>query len=107
ARADVRDVGQFQQTLDGAIFAEGTVKHGEDDVDIDGAIDCPPSQGWAPYLKRNNASAFAMRGFGWNHDSLALGQDGGPRGDLGIASAQVASLLDRFAIEQAFCMIGG
>ena len=32
-RADVRELGQFEQTLHGAILAEGAVQHGEDHVD--------------------------------------------------------------------------
>ena len=33
ARADVSDVGKFEQSLDGAIFAEGSVQHGKNNVD--------------------------------------------------------------------------
>ena len=38
ARADVGNVGEFEQALDGAVLAEGAVQHGEDDVDVDGAV---------------------------------------------------------------------
>ena len=34
ARAHVGQVGQFEQALHGAIFAEGAVQHGEDHVDF-------------------------------------------------------------------------
>jgi hypothetical protein len=38
ARAHVGDVGQFEQALNGAVFAEGSVQHGEDDIDVNGAV---------------------------------------------------------------------
>ena len=34
ARADVGQVGQFEQTLHGAVLAEGAVQDGEDHVDV-------------------------------------------------------------------------
>ena len=33
AGADVGDVGEFEEALDGAVFAEGAVEDGEDDVE--------------------------------------------------------------------------
>ena len=33
AGADVGDVGEFEEALDGAVFTEGAVKNGEDDVE--------------------------------------------------------------------------
>ena len=36
ARADVGDVGQLEEALDGSVLAEGAVQHGEDDVERGG-----------------------------------------------------------------------
>src|SRR6185503_869684 len=33
ARADVGQAGQFEQSLDGSILAEGAVQYGKDDID--------------------------------------------------------------------------
>ena len=38
ARADVGQAGQFQQTLHGAVFAEGSVQRGKDHVDAGIAV---------------------------------------------------------------------
>ena len=38
AGADVSEVSQLEQALDGAVLAKGAVQHGKDDVHVDGAI---------------------------------------------------------------------
>src|SRR5438067_882138 len=38
SRANVRNSGELEKALDGAILSEGSVKHGEDHVNIDGLV---------------------------------------------------------------------
>ncbi len=38
ARADVGDLGQIEQSLNGAVLAEGPVQHRKDDIHIDGGL---------------------------------------------------------------------
>ena len=86
ARADVGDVGQLEEALDGSVLAEGAVQHGEDDVERGG-------ERVAGLRKIGPGAAFeAVRGAphrmrGWDVERLAATQDGGGGGELGVGFA--------------------
>ncbi len=89
ARADVGDVGQFEQTLNRAVFAERPVQHGEDDIHVDGSI------GGAPQIRiglKGRESSFAPGRFRRNDHRLAASQHSRSRGSLGIARPKLCGL---------------
>ncbi len=105
ARADVRDVGQLQQALDGAILAEGAMQHGEDDVDIH-RIDARAKLMSVGFERHERGVIFSRHG---RHDNaFAPRQHCRGLGSVGIAGAQVSGLgsIGRLALQQAFGMGG-
>ena len=90
--ADVGDSGEFEETLDGAVFAEGSVKNREDDVEAErrsrrrGVKVEGPGVG----LEGDEGAGPALRGDGRHDDRFAAREDGGGCGGLGIAGAQGA-----------------
>ena len=66
ARADVGDVGELEEALDRAVFAEGAVQDGEDDVDAKGG-------GGLKLAAGGVGEAFGFRlGIGAGEQGLAL-----------------------------------
>ena len=103
-RTNVGNISQFEQALDGAVFAESAVKHGENDVDIDGAVGSSAHRGCI-CLKRDE-SAFAVHRLRRDHDRFTAGKDGSGLRDFRIAGAQVARLKHELAGEQIFGVLG-
>ena len=60
AGADVGNVSEFEQALNGPILAERAVQHGEDHIDVDGAIAGAASEGRVA-LKRHQAAIAVHR----------------------------------------------
>src|SRR5713226_8425454 len=90
--ADVGNVSQFEQPLNGAIFAESSVQHGENDVDVNGAVG--GAAGGSIGLKRNHRSAGPMRF--WRYDNgFAILQDGGGRSGVRVSGAKVTFMFQR------------
>ena len=103
--ADVWNVGEFEQALDRAIFAEGSVEHGEDHVYIDGAVGGAAQHGGIG-LERDQ-SAVTMNRLGRNHDGFSASEDGGGFSILRIAGAQVTRLEHKLAGQKILGVLGG
>ena len=94
--ADVGNVGEFEQALDGAVFAKCAVQDGKDDVDVDGAIGSA-AQGVRQFEMAPATSGARARG---DDDGFAAGEDGRARSGFGIARAQVLGFVGRLALQQ-------
>ena len=90
AGANVGDVGQFEQTLNRPIFAEGSVQHGEDNIYVNGAIGCSTERGTIGLKGRQ--SSIVPRRFRKHYHRLARGQQRRSRSRLRIARAKLRRL---------------
>jgi hypothetical protein len=96
-RTNVGNVGEFEQSLDGSVFAEGSVEYGEDDIDVDGGLTIA-----ARSLKGHDGVG---RRHGRHEDGFALGEHGSGRSGRWISGAQVlAAVGNELTLDQLFGM---
>src|SRR5262249_15906217 len=74
--ADIGNVGKLQQTLNGAIFAEGAVEHGEDDVHVDSAV--AGTAGWGRAFEGDHSAPALKRGGGGTRAAWPLARTAAP-----------------------------
>jgi tRNA-dihydrouridine synthase len=103
ARTHIRDVSQFEQTLNGSVFAEGAVQHGKDHIDVDGAV-AGAARERGVGLKRDEP-ALPLHGLRRHHHGFSPGQHRRGRGGFRIARAQVARLEHQLALQQVLGVI--
>src|SRR5581483_7790736 len=104
ARADVGYVGELEQSLDGAVLAEGAMQHGKNHVDIDGAV--AGAAGERGGSLEWHQAWLAVNGFGRHHHRLPVFQYRGAGSRFRIACPQMP-LFVRLSMEQALGMLGG
>ena len=107
--ADVGDVRQFEQTLNGSIFAKRPVQHREDHVHINRAITGATSES-SITLERYQPT-LTMHRLGRHYHGLALSQQGGTRSRVGIPRPQMClcgadTVVRRIAQQQILRMLG-
>ncbi len=88
-------------------LAEGTVEHGKDYVNVDGAVAGTASQDRRRRIGLEWRQCIALPlWLGRNDDGLAMRQHGRARSRLGITGAQVRRA-SRFSLQQLFGVAGG
>jgi hypothetical protein len=97
-RAYVGNVGEFEQPLDGPVFAERPMQDGEDHIDIDGAVGGAAERARVA-LKWGKGSVGRVYGLGRHDYRLTARQQGCSRGRLRIASAQMLRFIVRLALQ--------
>src|SRR5262245_23360074 len=86
AGADIGDIREFEQPLNGAIFAKGAMQNGEDHVHVDRAVRCA--------AKRRSLDAewshtrIAMDRFRWHDDSFTLCKESRAWSCVGVSGAK-------------------
>jgi hypothetical protein len=83
--ADVGDVGKFEEALNGAVLAEGSVQDGEDDVELRGeGVDGMGELGAGVELE--GLGQVRVRRQPRDAQGLTAAQDGGGGGELGFVA---------------------
>ncbi len=85
----VRNVGQFEQPLNGSVLPEGSMQHGKNYVHINGTIGGAPRERAGIRLKRSERPGGTMRRFRRNDHSFSSRKHRRARRSIGIARAQM------------------